>query len=200
MFYVNYVGSDVSSVVDTKDLVEEYYTNAQIKEFRKSGIIILPQTSQMDMFELAKHYLRLLENIDSKDNKVISDIVSYAEGKITDASLVDLSVVKDVSRLEEYRSELIDFRYSARDKSIGHRDLNHALLKSIKQLMSLVDKHEGMGYYEGSAEYEQEYAQLSEKILELGKSMCETCKVQLDGVLNWVELSFELIDISLYLS
>lgn len=36
MFYVNYVGSDVSSVVDTKDLVEEFYTNAQIKEFRKS--------------------------------------------------------------------------------------------------------------------------------------------------------------------
>lgn len=57
-----------------------------------------------------------------------------------------------------------------------------------------------MGYYEGSDEYEQEYAQLSEKILELGKSMCETCKVQLDSVLNWVELSFELIDISLYLS
>ena len=200
MFYVNYVGSDVSSVVDTKDLVEEYYTNAQIKEFRKSGIVILPQTSQTDMFELAKHYLRLLESIDSKDNKVISDIVSYAEGKITDASLVDLSVVKYASRLERYKSELIDFRYSARDKSIGHRDLNRALLKSIKQLMSLVDKHEGMDYYEGSAEYEQEYAQFSEKILELGKSMCETCKVQLDGVLNWVELSFELIDISLYLS
>ena len=79
MFYINYQDDKVSSVVDTKDLVEEYYTNAQIEEFRKAGITILTQKDQMNMFEFVKGYSQLLENLKTKDKKIVSDILTCAE-------------------------------------------------------------------------------------------------------------------------
>lgn len=193
MFYINYHDDKVSSVVDTKDLVEEYYTNAQIEEFRKAGITILNQKDQMGMFEIAKYYLRLLKSIKSKDERVISDIVTYAEGHISKADDVNFYALKDDRVLWQYNQALWSLRNIAGDTTISHRDINPELLKKIRHFINFIDRDftepmDTWGYLSTN-----EYNHFVKNLRRYEESMCQSCKLQFDYLSDWAILSFMLI-------
>lgn len=193
MFYINYQDDKVSSVVDTKDLVEEYYTNAQIDEFRKAGITILTQEDQMVMFEIAKYYLRLIDSIKSKDKKVISDIVTYAEGHINMEDAMHLSEVEDFRAILGYNSVLWQCREVVGDNTISYKDINRELLKKIKHLMILIDEEytEPVSAW-GRPSY-HEYACILRRLRRYEKVICRSCKVQLERLSYWAIQSFMII-------
>lgn len=140
MFYINYHDDKVSSVVDTRDLVEEYYTNAQIDEFRKAGITILNQKDQMNMFEFVKGYSQLLENLKTKDKKIVSDILTYAEGHIDWKDTMKFFAVRDFRAIWWYNDALLALRNVAGDNTISHKDINQELLKKIRRLRNFIDR------------------------------------------------------------
>jgi len=192
MFYVNYRDDKVSSVVDTKDLVEEYYTNAQIEEFRKAGITILTQEDQMGMFEIAKYYLRLIDSIKSKDKKVISDIVTYAEGHINMEDAMHLSEVEDFRAILGFNSVLWQCREVVGDNTISHKDINRELLKNIRRLMNLIreftEPMNTWGYLSTN-----ECNHFVKKLRRYEESMCQSCKLQFDYLSDWAILSFMIM-------
>lgn len=193
MFYINYQDDKISSVVDTKDLVEEYYTNAQIDEFRKAGITVLTQEDQMGMLEVAKYYLRLLRNIKTKDKKIVSNILTYAEGHISTEDNVNLYAVKDVTALWQYNQALWSLRNITRDNTISHKDLNSELLNRVRNLMNFIDRVYTEPMYTWGCLSKSECAYFVKRLRQYEASMCKYCKLQFNWLSDWVILSFTIM-------
>lgn len=189
MFYINYQDDKVSSVVDTKDLVEEYYTNAQIDEFRKAGITILTQKDQMNMFEFVKGYSQLLENLKTKDKKIVSDILICAEGHIGWEDNVKFFAVRDFRSIWWYNDALWALRNVARDNTISHKDINQELLKKIRRLRNFIDREYTEPVTTWGLMSDDEYADFAKRLRKYEEYMCKSCKLQFDILTEWVGLS-----------
>lgn len=189
MFYINYHDDKVSSVVDTKDLVEEYYTNAQIDEFRKAGITILNQKDQMNMFELVKVYSQLLENLKTKDKKIVSDILTYAEGHIDWKDTMKFFAVRDFRAIWWYNDALWALRNVAGDNTISHKDINQELLKKIRRLRNFIDREYTEPVTTWGSMSDDEYADFAKRLRKYEEYMCKSCKLQFDILSEWVGLS-----------
>ncbi len=189
MFYVNYQDDKVSSVVDTKDLVEEYYTNAQIEEFRKAGITILTQKDQMNMFEFVKGYSQLLENLKTKDKKIVSDILTYAEGHIDWKDTMKFFAVRDFRAIWWYNDALWALRNVAGDNTISHKDINQELLKKIRRLRNFIDREYTEPVTTWGNMSDDEYADFAKRLRKYEEYMCQSCKLQFDILSEWVGLS-----------
>lgn len=189
MFYINYHDDKVSSVVDTKDLVEEYYTNAQIEEFRKAGITILNQKDQMNMFEFVKGYSQLLENLKTKDKKIVSDILTYAEGHIDWKDTMKFFAVRDFRAIWWYNDALWALRNVAEDNTISHKDINQELLKKIRRLRNFIDREYTEPVTTWGSMSDDEYADFAKRLRKYEEYMCKSCKLQFDILSEWVGLS-----------
>ena len=189
MFYINYQDDKVSSVVDTKDLVEEYYTNAQIEEFRKAGITILTQKDQLSMFEFIKYYSKLLENLKTKDKKIVSDILTCAEGHIGWEDNVKFFAVRDFRSIWRYNNALWELRSVARDNTISHKDINQELLKKIRRLRNFIDREYTEPVTTWGSMSDDEYADFAKRLRKYEEYMCKSCKLQFDILSEWVGLS-----------
>lgn len=189
VFYINYQDDKVSSVVDTKDLVEEYYTNAQIEEFRKAGITILTQKDQLSMFEFIKYYSKLLENLKTKDKKIVSDILTCAEGHIGWEDNVKFFAVRDFRSIWRYNNALWELRSVARDDTISHKDINQELLKKIRRLRNFIDREYTEPVTTWGSMSDDEYADFAKRLRRYEEYMCKSCKLQFDILSEWVGLS-----------
>lgn len=189
MFYINYQDDKISSVVDTKDLVEEYYTNVQIEEFRKAGITILTQKDQMNMFEFVKGYSKLLENLKTKDKKIVSDILTCAEGHIGWEDNVNFFAVRDFRAIWWYNDALWALRNVARDNTISHKDINPELLKKIRRLRNFIDREYTEPVTTWGLMSDDEYADFAKRLRKCEEYMCKSCKLQFDILSEWVGLS-----------
>lgn len=189
MFYINYHDDKVSSVVDTRDLVEEYYTNAQIDEFRKAGITILNQKDQMNMFEFVKGYSQLLENLKTKDKKIVSDILTYAEGHIDWKDTMKFFAVRDFRAIWWYNDALWALRNVAGDNTISHKDINQELLKKIRRLRNFIDREYTEPVTTWGSMSDDEYADFAKRLRKYEEYMCKSCKLQFDILSEWVGLS-----------
>lgn len=189
MFYINYHDDKVSSVVDTRDLVEEYYTNAQIDKFRKAGITILNQKDQMNMFEFVKGYSQLLENLKTKDKKIVSDILTYAEGHIDWKDTMKFFAVRDFRAIWWYNDALWALRNVAGDNTISHKDINQELLKKIRRLRNFIDREYTEPVTTWGSMSDDEYADFAKRLRKYEEYMCKSCKLQFDILSEWVGLS-----------
>lgn len=189
MFYINYQDDKVSSVVDTKDLVEEYYTNAQIEEFRKAGITILAQKDQLSMFEFIKGYSKLLENLKTKDKKIVSDILTCAEGHIGWEDNVKFFAVRDFRSIWWYNNALWELRSVAGDNTISHKDINQELLKKIRRLRNFIYREYTEPVTTWGSMSDDEYADFAKRLRKYEEYMCKSCKLQFDILSEWVGLS-----------
>ena len=189
VFYINYQDDKVSSVVDTKDLVEEYYTNAQIEEFRKAGITILTQKDQLSMFEFIKYYSKLLENLKTKDKKIVSDILTCAEGHIGWEDNVKFFAVRDFRSIWRYNNALWELRSVARDNTISHKDINQELLKKIRRLRNFIDREYTEPVTTWGSMSDDEYADFAKRLRKYEEYMCKSCKLRFDILSEWVGLS-----------
>lgn len=192
MFYINYADDNTLGVVDTKDLVEERYTYAQVKEFTKNGIPILTQDIQMHMLNLAYAYHNLIDALGTKDNAIINSVLDFAEGKnvkLSKATLIRIEVP-----LKLYVSYVLGVRKAYGYSDFGYRSLHPKMLKWFKYLRDSILECYSVDWSDDNNTYTRPDGQLgNSQYDELSKILdkkidvfCKEFKMQKRIVNEWV--------------
>lgn len=193
MFYINYADDNTLGVVDTKDLVEERYTYAQVKEFTKNGIPILTQDIQMHMLNLAYAYHNLIDALGTKDNALINSVLDYAEGG--NAKLSKVTLIRIEVPLKLYVSYVLGVRKAYGYSDFGYRSLHPKMLKWFKHLRDSILECYNVDWSDDNNTYTRPDGQLgNSKYDELSKVLdkkidvfCKEFKMQKRIVNEWVK-------------
>lgn len=192
MFYVNYVDCDIVGVVDTKDLVEERYSLAQVENFTKSGIQILTQDIQIHMLNLAYAYHNLIDALGTKDNAIIKSVLDYAEGR--EAKLSKVTLIRIEAPLKLYVSYVLGVRRAYGYSDFGYRSLHPKMLKWFKSMLDSILECYSIDWSNDNNTYTRKDGQLGNsqydklsKILDKKIDVfCKEFKMQKSIVNDWV--------------
>lgn len=193
MFYINYADDNTLGVVDTKDLVEERYTYAQVKEFTRNGIPILTQDIQMHMLNLAYAYHNLIDALGTKDNAIINSVLDYAEGG--NAKLSKVTLIRIEVPLKLYVSYVLGVRKAYGYSDFGYRSLHPKMLKWFKYLRDSILECYNVDWSDDNNTYTRPDGQLgNSQYDELSKILdkkidvfCKEFKMQKRIVNEWVK-------------
>lgn len=192
MFYINYADDNTLGVVDTKDLVEERYTYAQVKEFTRNGIPILTQDIQMHMLNLAYAYHNLIDALGTKDNALINSVLDYAEGG--NAKLSKVTLIRIEVPLKLYVSYVLGVRKAYGYSDFGYRSLHPKMLKWFKYLRDSILECYNVDWSDDNNTYTRpdgqlgnsQYDELSKVLDKKIDVFCKEFKMQKRIVNEWV--------------
>ncbi len=193
MFYINYADNNLLGVVDTKDLVEERYTYAQVEDFTKNGIQIFTQDIQMHMLNLAYAYYNLVDALGTKDNALINSVLDYAEGG--NARLSKVTLIRIEVPLKLYVSYILGVRKAYGYSDFGYRSLHPKMLKWFKYLRDSILECYSVDWSDDNNTYTRPDGQLgNSQYDELSKILdkkidvfCKEFKMQKRIVNEWVK-------------
>jgi len=193
MFYINYADNNLLGVVDTKDLVEERYTYAQVEAFTKNGIQIFTQDIQMHMLNLAYAYHNLIDALGTKDNAIISSALDYAEGG--NAKLSKVTLIRIEAPLKLYVSCILGVRKAYGYYDFGYRSLNSKMLKWFKYLKASILQCYSVDWSDDNNTYTRpdgqfgnsQYDELSKILDKKIDVFCKEFKMQKRIVNEWVK-------------
>lgn len=192
MLYIDYVDNSVVGVADTKDLVEECYTPAQIEQFIKKGIPIFSQDIQMHMLNLAYAYYNLIDALGTKDNAIIKSVLDYAEGR--EAKLSRVTLIRIEAPLKLYVSYVAGVRKAYGYSDFGYRSLHPKMLKWFKSMLDSILECYNIDWSDDNSVYTRkdgklgnsQYDKLAKVLDKKIDVFCKEFKMQKSIVNEWV--------------
>lgn len=202
MFYVNYRGENAVGVVDTEDLVEEYYTYGSINDFQNRGLVILPQEAQTYLFWHMCLYLDLVSRIQNSNKSAISSIsavLAFAEGRSKNMSKFEMKLLS-TSQFTNYVSSIKEIRTKFHHTSFGYHDIPSSTYASFSKLIKIAESKKDIPWFDKADTYEREdgvlgshaWDSLLEELDKLEDEFCEKFRFQKDLLHEWFVSAYDL--------